>query len=180
MPGGKLAIEIGRRLQAGEGLTQILHSSSAVLPPAYRAVIEAGMRSGRLPAALEGLAASTRRVAQLRTLARTAIMYPLVVALLAYGLFVLSITRFQPLVSTAYAQFRVPQNSLNHLLLRLSGSVSIWGPILPLVLVLLLALWWRRSARERWRKPCRAACLSRCATAALRADRHVCRSAGAD
>ncbi len=80
MPGGKLAIEIGRRLQAGEGLTQILQSSSAVLPPVYRAVIEAGMRSGRLPAALEGLAASTRRVAQLRTLARTAIMYPLVVA----------------------------------------------------------------------------------------------------
>ena len=40
-------------------------------------------------------------------------MYPLLVALLAYVLFVFSITRFQPMVSEAYHTLHVPSNRLN-------------------------------------------------------------------
>ena len=62
----KLAGAMSQRMQSGESLLHVLQTSPNVFPPAYVAVVEAGLRAGRLPAALEGLATSSRRAAELR------------------------------------------------------------------------------------------------------------------
>lgn len=144
---GKLATDVAHRMRTGESFLHIIASSPGIFPPAYRAVVEAGARTGRLSSALEGLANSARRAAELRRLARAAIVYPLSVALLAYVLFILSILRFQPLVSEAYQTLNAPPNRLNHALVNLGQSASIWGPALPLLVLLPLGFWWYRSGR---------------------------------
>ena len=55
---GLMAATIAQRMQQGESLQQVMADSPQIFPPVYRAVVEAGMRSGRLSVALEGLAMS--------------------------------------------------------------------------------------------------------------------------
>jgi general secretion pathway protein F len=146
---GKLATDVAHRMRSGESFLHIIASSPGIFPPAYRAVVEAGARTGRLSSALEGLANSARRAAELRRLARAAIVYPLSVALLAYGLFILSILRFQPLVSEAYQTLNVPPNRLNRALVNLGETANIWGPALPLFVLLPVGIWWYWSGRAK-------------------------------
>jgi general secretion pathway protein F len=134
---------VARRMQSGEGLLHILSTSSRSFPAAYRAVLEAGIRSGRLSAALEGVAASARRLADLRRFARSAVVYPLLVAAFAYVMFLLSLWYLQPSIHQAYEAFRVPANSLNDTLVRWGRTALIWGPLLPLLVALpVLGLWY--------------------------------------
>jgi general secretion pathway protein F len=68
LPGklGGLASQIGERLNRGESLPQILADDSRALPTVWRAVVESGLRSGDLPAALESMATTGCLVAQFR------------------------------------------------------------------------------------------------------------------
>ena len=63
---GPIAARLGEELERGASFPEALESSGAKFPPIYRAVVEAGIRSGRLPAALETVAHSTRRLAEAR------------------------------------------------------------------------------------------------------------------
>ena len=56
-------------------------------PPVYRAVIEAGHRAGRLPAALESLAGTVRRLAETRRAVMVSAFYPLFVLILICSFF---------------------------------------------------------------------------------------------
>src|SRR5947208_3528069 len=69
MPGrlGKLASEIGHRLEAGSSLEHVIADLGSALPPAYRCVIAAGIRAGRLPVAMEGISHTARRIGLLRS-----------------------------------------------------------------------------------------------------------------
>ena len=64
LPGrlGRVAGSVGDQLTLGQPLAQIVADLGALLPPAYQTVIAAGLRAGRLPAALEGVSRSARRV----------------------------------------------------------------------------------------------------------------------
>lgn len=147
----KLIENVARRMQSGESLLHILSTSSHSFPAAYRAVLEAGIRSGRLSAALEGVAASARRLGDLRRFARAAVLYPLFVAGFAYVMFLVSLWYLQPSIQQAYEAFRVPGNSLNETLVRWGRTALVWGPLLPLAVVLtVLGLWyWSGRALSR-------------------------------
>src|SRR4051812_331638 len=57
MPGrlGAMAGEISRRLEEGQSLGCVMQELGGSLPPAYGHVIMAGLKAGRLSAALEGV-----------------------------------------------------------------------------------------------------------------------------
>jgi type II secretory pathway component PulF len=95
LPGGlgAMASKIGRRLEQGEPLEAIIADESHRFPPLYRAVMLAGIRSGNLAAALEGLAATARRAAEMRRMVAVAMLYPVFVLLTAIVLFALLATR---------------------------------------------------------------------------------------
>ena len=63
LPGqpGKLAQLLASRMDAGESLSRILADEDQRFPPVWRAVVEAGIRSGHLAAALEALSSTARR-----------------------------------------------------------------------------------------------------------------------
>ena len=67
---GRIAGVLGRRLNRGEDLAEALEAERQAIPPLYRAVVEAGARAGRLPAALEGMTQYIRGVSDARRLDR--------------------------------------------------------------------------------------------------------------
>ena len=64
---GRITSALGTRLSRGESLVEALDAEKDVLPPLYRAVVEAGARSGQLPVALEGLAGYVRGYSEARS-----------------------------------------------------------------------------------------------------------------
>ena len=152
MPGkmGDLATRLGERIKAGEALPQILASDQDRFPPVWRAVVEAGLRSGRLSAALEGLSTTSRRVAELRRVVGMSLVYPLVVLSVAYGLFLFSVTHLTPRMSNALGDLASSSDVLLNAMVWL-GQTAIWWAIWPPVVVaVLIVLWWYRSGRAAW------------------------------
>ena len=53
-------IRLSERMSRGENLAVALEAEEDVFPPVYRSVVKAGLRAGRLSAALESLATFIR------------------------------------------------------------------------------------------------------------------------
>jgi general secretion pathway protein F len=70
---------LATRLGRGETLPQALSAERERFPGVYRAVVEAGLKAGRLSAALEGLAAFARSYAEVPRAVGQALLYPLIV-----------------------------------------------------------------------------------------------------
>ena len=79
----RLSADVGDRLAAGQPLDQAIDEVGTGFPPMYRAVLTAGLRSGKLTAALEDIATTARRIQKLRILYLTASVYPAILLILA-------------------------------------------------------------------------------------------------
>jgi general secretion pathway protein F len=109
LPGrlGQLAASLGRRLEAGESLAETLDDSGVGFPRVYRAVVAAGVRSGNLAAALEGISTAARRAAELRRVMIVAMVYPILVLLVATTMFLFTATKTAPVVTSVYESLRI-------------------------------------------------------------------------
>ena len=105
---GEIANDLGTRLSQGERLPEALVQSDRAMPDVYRAVVEAGVRSGRLSQALEGMAAIARNYADARRAVGLAMLYPLIVLALAYALALLFILLIAPRFVTAFETLGLP------------------------------------------------------------------------
>ena len=145
LPGrlGKIAAEVGQRLEQGEPLERIVAQNDS-FPPAYKAVVQAGLRVGRLPAALEGISQSARRTAQLRWTISMAIIYPLSVMCLGYCLFVFTLSHISPVMAAMLADHGVEDTVVHQVIVWLGKYTLLWGFVLPAVVLAWLAwLSWR-------------------------------------
>lgn len=151
LPGrlGGFAAVLSERMRGGEPLAAVLAAEGHKLPPLYRAVVEAGARSGRLPAALEGMAAAARRLADARRIVAGAFLYPLIVALLAWGLFVFVIWAVVPYVAGVLQDFRAPGAGQLAWLADWGRTLRYWAPVPPAAVLLLAGAWWVLSSRPR-------------------------------
>jgi type II secretory pathway component PulF len=139
----RLAESLAERLQNGETLPEALQAHGRNFPPVFRAVVDAGLRSGQLAACLESLVGLSRRLADLRRTVRLAFAYPLSLMLLSYTLmvgFVLFVV--PPLVSMmtdSPGAVRGGTRWTASVLTALHASVAWWGPALPGALLLIAA-----------------------------------------
>jgi type II secretory pathway component PulF len=146
---------LAKDMDRGQTLAEALASPSRGIPPVYRAVVEAGMRTGRLAGALESLASSLRRVADTRRAVAAAMLYPLIVLLAAWGLFVFFVVVLVPRAWPLLRDSGFKDNAMIAWVVRAGDSAWIWGPIVPVVVLLLVVFWWRRSSQaslveSRW------------------------------
>ena len=149
---GAIATTLGRRMSQGEGLAQALAAEGSRIPPVYRAVVEAGLRAGRLSAALEGLARFARRQAELRRAVGLALLYPMLVLSLAYALIVGFLTLVVPRFREAFASLGLPSHAAVRALDELGRTAPFWAPIGPILLVV-VGLAWVRSGRAARLQP---------------------------
>ena len=149
LPGrlGRMARDVARRLDAGENLAQIFSDRRESIPRLYGALIEAGLRSGSLSVALEGLSVSARRIAELRRVVGLALLYPVIVFVVAYWLFWLTASRLGPTLLETYGEIGVAPGSMLKCLLALFENAQVWGAWLPLVVLAPVVLWWIQSGR---------------------------------
>ena len=149
MPGrpGTLAATLSAELEGGQTLVEVLKSHSESFPPIYRAVVTAGVRAGNLSAALESVAGCARRLTEVRQLVVASSVYPLIVFLLAWGLFLFFLKKITPVFLSAFQDFDAPGTSLLEQLAPLGDSMHYWGPAVPAVVLLLAAVWFRSTSR---------------------------------
>lgn len=149
LPGrlGRITREFGQRLEQGETIEHVLDDPS--LPPAYRAVIAAGIRSGRLAVALEGVSTVIRRAAETRRMVLVSLVYPLIVITVAYQLFAFMVIKCFPVMLAAY-QDLLPGGRGLAVLQWIENTAPAWLPWLPPAAVVVLVVWWLRS-RSAWR-----------------------------
>jgi type II secretory pathway component PulF len=144
MPGriGRLAGELGRRLEGGEDLARIVAGSPDLFPPAYQAVITAGLRSGHLAAALEDVARTARRIRNLRSTIGVALVYPLVVLLVAWGLLNFTVVTTLPVMLRVLRDVNLGIPEWEQTFGWLAQTAGWWGPIIPLAIMFWLAIVW--------------------------------------
>jgi len=149
LPGrlGKIASSLAAELQRGKPLQQALEEPALGIPPVYRAVVVAGLRSGRLASALESVAASARRLAEARRTVAAAAIYPLIVVLVAWCLFLVYVLLLAPRFLGAFEAFHVPGRETMATLAAWGASAQVWGPLVPLAAVLVVGTWWALSGR---------------------------------
>ena len=159
LPGrlGRIAAEVAQRSERGESLLDITSGQAIEMPPVYRAVVEAGLRTGRLPAALETLSGSIRRVAQTRRSVATAALYPLLVLTIAWSLFAFLTRWVVPELLSSFDQLDVPGRGLLVLMTRWGRWAGVWGPAVPAVILIAAVFWWLRSGRANIVQPHQAA-----------------------
>jgi type II secretory pathway component PulF len=147
MPGtlGRVAANLAERTRRGESLEQALADHTAGLSPAYRAVVQAGIRAGRLPAALEAVAGSARRTAETQRAAIVAVSYPLLVFSLVWiGVAIFAVT-LAPSLAASLRVLDIPVYEFFAAVATTGHWAWLWGPLVPILLAAFVFAWWRAS-----------------------------------
>jgi general secretion pathway protein F len=144
LPGrlGRYATELSAQIARGESLTDALADSKSQVPRVYRAVVEAGIAAWRLPAALESLAGSLRRLAETRRAVALSFIYPVLLLCFAWWLFSFSVEKIAPGVANAFYVQRLPGGQFVRWMAHLGESAHIWGPLGPAIIISLAIAWW--------------------------------------
>jgi len=155
---GRLARAVAgleQALASGQSLPQALETLPDDVPPLYRAVVAAGLRSGRLSAALESLSMTARHAQQTRGALALALLYPLVLVLVAYFLFMVLVGMVLPAQLSLYESSPPPffAKVASGFARFLETSIPIPGTdralsivlLPPLALVAIFAIWWWRT-----------------------------------
>ena len=99
---GRTVARLGAAIERGQSLSQSLVEDPSQIPPVYGAIVTAGLKSGRLPSALESLATSARNLKEVRSAIGLAVLYPLILVLVGYFLFLLLIMHVIPTLLLMY------------------------------------------------------------------------------
>jgi len=137
---------VTRRVQNGVSLVDAMTDEDQLFPPIYQSVVRAGLRCGRLPAALEGLSRYTQSLLDVRQSLRSALVYPLIICVVAYVLFVGSCLFLVPDYDRLFANMGSDGGAVFHVVRMLCDSLPFWVAIPPLLLTALLYVWFRSNS----------------------------------
>ena len=152
LPGtlGNITKLLAERASQGEPLPKLIAQCSAQFPPVYRAVIEAGLRAGRLSAALESLSGSIRRLAETRLAVLNSALYPLFVIVLGWLSFAFFSAMLAPALAANFKALQVPGRGVFVFLGWIGQGALYWGLALPILLVIFAVVVWHQSRRATW------------------------------
>ena len=109
--------------------------------------MQAGLKSGHLAAALEGLSQTAARGLEVRRAVALSFVYPLVVLAFAYGVLLLLMTRWWPVVQSAYLDLTSATEAPFPLITEFGRGMTSWAPAVPIAVILVFGIWWFRAGR---------------------------------
>lgn len=139
-----VAERIADRTAQGQSLPEAIAAEGSAVPVEYRALLMAGLRTGRLPEVLTSISELGESVSRLMRQLRLALVYPAIVLGLAYALFVGLMLFLVPTLWRTHELFRTEESLFLRGLLFASNSVELWGIGLPAavgVLWVFLRVW---------------------------------------
>ena len=140
----KITSELQQRIERGEQLDEALQHTA--VPDFYRALVQAGLRAGRLSSALEGVSSSLRRVATMRRVINIAFIYPMIIVVTGVSVFVLLSWYWAPAVDELRRVVHLRTDLWVQAMASAGNFVAIW----LLALVLLVGVSW--YLWSRWTK----------------------------
>ncbi|MFT4911758.1 MAG: general secretion pathway protein F [Brevundimonas sp.] len=120
----------------GRRLSEAMSRQGRAFPPLYCAMVSAGETSGALAPILERLADGLERDEQVRGKVVTALVYPIVLAVVALGVIGALMTFVVPKVVDQFDSMHQTLPLLTRLVIGLSDLMRNWGWLLAVVLVL--------------------------------------------
>lgn len=136
----ELANDIADSMEQGESLEQAIDQQPGV-PPAWATVVKAGVRSGKLTSALEAVSDFAWELIDLRRHVGRAMIYPLILVCVAYGLFMLFVAEMLRRLDSTYRMLELPRSFTFDWLMWFVDTIPIWGWIPPILLAILVVLW---------------------------------------
>jgi len=139
--------EVAGDIEGGRGLGEALAARTGIFPPAYVALVEAGLASGNLAGTLLLFAEEARLGARVRRSTMNALAYPLLVLFAASGLLAVLGWVVLPAWEQIYAELQIREGlpSLTQLIMS-SAPALRWAPPILLALLAALAAGWRLVA----------------------------------
>jgi general secretion pathway protein F len=149
----KLALAIRTHVLAGESLQAALSRFPRTFPPLYRGLIAAGTETGRLSEVLARLADYLDARLALRQKFVVALIYPVLVTVIAVGVIAVLVTYVVPQVVSVYQQSRQTLPLLTQALIATSGffraTGGLWLTVLGAAVVAFAVARRRERARAR-------------------------------
>ena len=139
----RLTIALASRMQKGETLHQAIEREPSNVPPIYRTIVEAGLRTGRLSVALEGVSRFARQIMEIRQMIGLSMMYPLIVVSFAYVLSLVFLGEVLARFRAFYVDSQVPYSLPIQILSSVSATSAYWIWIPPVLLIFLIWSWQR-------------------------------------
>lgn len=136
-----LAKRLAARLEAGEDLESAIAAEGNRLPETYRAVVAAGLASGNLPAALEGMAVSTGRLADIRRTTGVALIVPVIVVVLASLMLSVLLT----ILADDFAWIAPRELAPWQAWVESPTLRWVLGTLIPIAALLVPLVWWLRT-----------------------------------
>ena len=138
---GRMAATLGSRMSHGESLSEAMEAESSQFPKMYRSVVEAGLRAGRLPAALEAVTSYAQSLLEVHRRVTLACAYPLIVFVLAYAMFLVMLAEMIPRFEAFAAPGETAPGFWLSILRYLSQTMAVWGPVIPVLLIGVVGFW---------------------------------------
>lgn len=132
---------------SAEEIKRALAAPMAELPVHYQRILLSGIRCGRLPAVMEALSSNMQRLETMRSNIATALVYPLVVCVLAYGFFIFLGRKTLPTLLHLQRDLESDEAVSSSIAGRVVEYLPIWAELIPILLLILL-IWWFFAARR--------------------------------
>lgn len=146
-PTSALAQRLTDRLVEGKTLSEALDAEGDKLPESYRAIVKAGLQSGRLTSALEGYTNTATRIVELRRVAGLAMLYPVMLLIVIWVLFLVFCNFVLPKFDWLGINDQLLASRLRWSVFEV-GGIERWllWLLLPVGLLAIAWLWWRRTS----------------------------------
>jgi len=136
----KVLADVVSDLRGGHRLSMALSRHPDVFPPIYRRSLSVGERTGNLETVLRQVADYMEKEATARKTVKNALVYPIIVSVLAIVVMAVIVTFVLPAFTSLYSSLNVELPLPTRMLLSLVGILSDYGVYLLVVLLVGVAL----------------------------------------
>ncbi|NQV28019.1 MAG: type II secretion system F family protein [Rhodopirellula sp.] len=144
---GRLSNRLADRISSGNSLQAAIDQEGDHLPGIYRAVVEAGIRAGRLPEALEALSVVARVLLKLHRQIVAALIYPAIVLGMVWLLLIGFAEYIIPRLLQTWEFLRLDPGPAMQMLVLIRDTLPYWGIGTPVLAV--AAFVWLQIAGSR-------------------------------
>lgn len=127
-------------VEKGATLSESMHRQSRVFPPMFTALVGAGEEAGRLEVAFERMAIHYEKLEKMRGVVKKAMVYPIILALVALAVVVIMLTRIVPMYAQMFDQMGTEMPGATKALVAFSGFfTSFWWILVLVILAIVIA-----------------------------------------